>query len=271
MPSSGSTAAHADSSVTPGATGSVGQALIDMTAIHKTYVMGDQEVRALDGVDLQIYAGEFVAIMGPSGSGKSTLMHILGLLDAPSSGSYLLEGLEVAVMDDIDLARTRNRVLGFVFQSFNLLPSFTAEENVELPMVYGGIINRRKRARVALERVGLGHRMDHKPNELSGGQQQRVAIARAIASEPSILMADEPTGNVGTHQGEEIMEIFQELNDQGITVVLVTHEPHIARHSRRLVQVRDGKIVADAAVQHRLFATEWLANPDNQAADILEL
>ena len=251
--------------------GGVRHALIEMTGIHKTYVMGDQEVRALDGVDLQINSGEFVAIMGPSGSGKSTLMHILGLLDAPTAGSYLLEGQEVSVMDDIDLARTRNRVLGFVFQSFNLLPSFTAEENVELPMVYGGIAGRRKRARTALERVGLGHRLDHKPNELSGGQQQRVAIARAIASEPSILMADEPTGNVGTRQGEEIMQIFQELNDQGITVVLVTHEPHIARHSRRLVQVRDGKIVADAAVQHRLFASEWLANPENQAADILEL
>jgi putative ABC transport system ATP-binding protein len=245
--------------------------LVRLRGIRKIYVMGDQEVRALDGVDLDIDTGEFVAIMGPSGSGKSTLMHILGLLDAPDEGSYQLNGTEVAELDEIDLARTRNRTIGFVFQSFNLLPSFTALENVELPMIYGGVSGRRKKAEAALERVGLGHRMDHKPNELSGGQQQRVAIARAIASEPEVLMADEPTGNVATQQGEEIMQIFQELNDQGITIALVTHEPHIARHALRLVQVQDGKIVADSPIRQRILAREWLAEPENQSTGILHL
>ncbi len=245
--------------------------MIELSDIRKTYVMGDQEVRALDGVDLRIDEGEFVAIMGPSGSGKSTLMHILGLLDAPTSGSYRLFREEVADLDEVELARIRNRTIGFVFQSFNLLPSFTALENVELPMVYGGVAGRRQRARDALERVGLGHRMDHKPTELSGGQQQRVAIARAVAASPSILMADEPTGNVATQQGEEIMAIFQELSEEGVSVILVTHEPHIARHARRLVQVRDGKIVADAAVRRRLMARDWLADPENNSTDLLDL
>jgi len=245
--------------------------LIELRGIRKVYQMGDQEVRALDGVDLLVEEGEFVAIMGPSGSGKSTLMHLLGLLDAPNEGSYRLNGEEVSVLDEIDLARVRNRTIGFVFQSFNLLPSFTALENVELPMVYGGVVGRRERARQALARVGLENRMDHRPTELSGGQQQRVAIARAIAGEPRILMADEPTGNVSTQQGEEIMQIFQELNDQGITVALVTHEPEIARHAARLVQVRDGRIVADGPIRRRLFAREWLAQPDNTATGILDL
>ena len=246
--------------------------MIELTDIRKTYVMGDQEVRALAGVDLEIGAGEFVAIMGPSGSGKSTLMHIVGLLDAPTSGSYRLNGEEVGGLDDLDLARTRNRMLGFVFQSFNLLPSFTALENVVLPMIYGGVHGRRQRAETALERVGLADRMDHRPTELSGGQQQRVAIARAIAGEPRILMADEPTGNVPTETGEEIMQVFQELNDvQGISVVLVTHEPHIARHARRLVQLRDGLVVSDAPVERRLIASEWLAHPENSSTELLEL
>jgi putative ABC transport system ATP-binding protein len=245
--------------------------LIELREIHKVYQMGDQEVRALDGVDLTVQEGDFLAIMGPSGSGKSTLMHLIGCLDAPTSGSYRLDGTEVAELDEVDLARVRNRTLGFVFQSFNLLPSFTALENVELPMIYGGVSGRRQKARTALERVGLASRMDHKPSELSGGQQQRVAIARAIAGEPRVLMADEPTGNVATHQGEEIMQIFQELNDQAITVVLVTHEPDIARHARRLVQVKDGRIVADGPIRARIFAREWLVEPENQTTGILEL
>jgi putative ABC transport system ATP-binding protein len=237
--------------------------LIELTDIYKIYQMGEEEVRALDGISLQVTSGEFVAIMGPSGSGKSTLMHLLGCLDAPTRGSYRLNGEEIARMEDKELARVRNRLIGFVFQSYNLLPSFTALDNVELPMIYGGVKDRRRKAQEALKRVGLSNRMDHKPSELSGGQQQRVAIARAIATEPSVLMADEPTGNVATHQGEEIMMIFQELNDQGISVVLVTHEPDIARHARRLVQVQDGKILADQPISERIEAREWLARPEN--------
>ena len=243
-----------------------GRLLIELSDIRKIYTMGDQEVRALDGVNLQVRTGEFVAIMGPSGSGKSTLMHLLGCLDAPTSGTYRLSGEEVGHLEDRALAEVRNRQIGFVFQSYNLLPSFTAVENVELPMIYGSIRNRRQRARAALERVGLANRMDHKPTELSGGQQQRVAIARAIASEPGVLMADEPTGNVATRQGEEIMAIFQELNEQGITIILVTHEPHIARHALRLVQVQDGKIIADQPIQHRILARDWLALPENEVS-----
>jgi len=245
--------------------------LVELTGIRKVYRMGDQDVHALAGVDLTIADGEFVAVMGPSGSGKSTLMHILGCLDAATEGSYRLQGTEIADLDEVELARFRNRTLGFVFQSFNLLTSFTALENVELPMIYGGVRDRRRRATEALERVGLADRMDHRPNELSGGQQQRVAIARAIAGAPRVLMADEPTGNVATHQGEEIMQIFQELNDEGITVVVVTHEPHIARHTLRLVQVQDGKIVADGPIRQRILASDWLANPANRTAGILEL
>lgn len=245
--------------------------LVELSGVRKIYRMGDQEVRALDGVDLTIDDGEFVAIMGPSGSGKSTLMHILGCLDGVTEGSYRLYGTDVSELDEAELARFRNRTLGFVFQSFNLLPSFTALENVELPMIYGGVRDRRRLAVAALERVGLGHRMHHKPTELSGGQQQRVAIARAIAGEPRVLMADEPTGNVSTHQGEEIMQIFQELNDEGITVILVTHEPHIARHALRLVQVQDGKIVADSPIRERMLARDWLANPENRTTGILQL
>jgi putative ABC transport system ATP-binding protein len=245
--------------------------LMQLRGVRKIYRMGDQEVHALAGVDLDVEEGEFVAIMGPSGSGKSTLMHILGCLDAPTEGSYRLDGTEVSDTDEIELAQVRNRTLGFVFQSFNLLPSFTALENVELPMIYGGVRGRRARAERALERVGLSSRMDHRPNQLSGGQQQRVAIARAIAAEPRVLMADEPTGNVATQQGEEIMQIFQELNDQEITVVLVTHEPHIARHGRRLVQVQDGRIVADSAIRSRVLARDWLADPENRTTGLLEL
>lgn len=240
-----------------------GRPLIELRDLRKLYRMGDQEVHALDGVSLTISQGEFVAIMGPSGSGKSTLMHALGCLDAPTSGSYLLNGQEVSQLPDAELARVRNRTIGFVFQSFNLLPSFTALENVELPMIYGRKKDRRRKAIAALARVGLENRMHHKPSELSGGQQQRVAIARAIAGEPDVLMGDEPTGNVAMRQGEEIMQIFQELNDQGITVILVTHEAHIARHARRLIQVQDGKVLYDRPIMHRLLASEWLAQPEN--------
>jgi putative ABC transport system ATP-binding protein len=235
------------------------QPMLRLRDIHKTYIMGDQEVRALDGLNLDVFRGEFVAIMGPSGSGKSTLMHIIGCLDAPSSGSYQLDGIEVAEMDDIELATIRNRKIGFVFQGFNLLARTTALENVELPMVYGKRKDRTERAIAALERVGLGNRLDHRPNELSGGQQQRVAIARAIASEPLLILADEPTGNLASLQSEEIMHIFQELNDEGRTIVMVTHEPDIGRHCKRMVQIRDGKVVQDTSVEDRLLASDVLA------------
>jgi putative ABC transport system ATP-binding protein len=229
-------------------------ALLSLRDIHKTYVMGDQVVRALDGLDLEISEGEFVAIMGPSGSGKSTLMHIIGCLDAPSEGSYLFDGVEVADMDEYELARIRNQKLGFVFQGFNLLARTTALENVELPMLYGHKKDRRAKAIKALERVGLGDRLDHRPNELSGGQQQRVAIARAIASEPRLILADEPTGNLASLQSEEIMQIFQELNDEGGTVVMVTHEPDIGQHCKRMVHIKDGQVLDDEAVTERLIA-----------------
>ena len=234
------------------------QPLLCLRDIQKIYSMGDQEVRALDGVDLDIQEGEFVAIMGPSGSGKSTLMHILGCLDAPTSGSYQIDGIEVADMDDYELARIRNQKIGFVFQGFNLLARTTALENVELPMLYGRLKDRRARAIRALERVGLGNRLDHKSNELSGGQQQRVAIARALASSPRLILADEPTGNLASLQSEEIMQIFQELNEEGSTVLMVTHEPDIGQHCKRLVHIKDGRVLDDEPVQNRLMASDVL-------------
>ena len=242
----------------PGLLANASQALLELRDITKTYVMGDQIVQALDGLDLDIHYGEFVAIMGPSGSGKSTLMHIIGCLDGPSSGSYLFDGIEVAIMDDYELARIRNQKIGFVFQGFNLLARTSALENVELPMLYGRRKDRREKALLALERVGLGDRVHHKPNELSGGQQQRVAIARAIASGPSLILADEPTGNLASLQSEEIMQIFQELNDEGSTIVMVTHEPDIGQHCKRLVHIKDGQVLDDEPVQHRLIASEVL-------------
>ncbi|QJW46445.1 ABC transporter ATP-binding protein [bacterium BFN5] len=220
---------------------------IALTKVTKLYQMGDNEVAALAGITLNISAGEFAAIMGPSGSGKSTLMNILGCLDRPTSGSYQLDGKEVATLNDDELAKTRNKKIGFVFQNFNLLPRMSALQNVALPLVYSGTDKqtRIQLATRALTMVGLGNRMDHKPNEMSGGQRQRVAIARALVNDPSIIMADEPTGNLDTKSGEEIMSIFNELNSQGRTVILVTHEPDIAEHARRIIQVRDGLIVRD--------------------------
>lgn len=221
--------------------------LISIRDLHRVYQVGDQEVRALDGVDLDIAQNEYVAIMGPSGSGKSTLMNILGCLDTPSHGSYNLKGNEIAKMTDDDLARIRNQEIGFVFQTFNLLPRADALHNVELPLVYAGLKHeeRRRRAKEALELVGLGDRMKHKPNELSGGQRQRVAIARALVNKPSIILADEPTGNLDSRTGEEIMTAFENIWKQGNTVILVTHEPEIAEHARRVVRMKDGRIESD--------------------------
>jgi putative ABC transport system ATP-binding protein len=227
--------------------------------MYKLYVMGGQEVRALDGVDLDVYPGEFAAIMGPSGSGKSTLMHMIGCLDVPTSGSYKLDGIEVAEMDEIELAHIRNQKIGFVFQGFNLLSRTSALENVMLPLVYGKVHDMEERATKALQRVGLGNRLEHNPNELSGGQQQRVAIARAIATQPRLLLADEPTGNLSSVQSEEIMQIFQELNAEGSTIVMVTHEPDIARHCKRVLTLRDGRMEEDDAQIDRLDAKTEIA------------
>jgi putative ABC transport system ATP-binding protein len=233
------------------------KAVIDVRGVTKMYRMGDIDVHALRGVDLQIHEGEFVSIMGPSGSGKSTLMNILGCLDQPTDGDYLLDGESVSKLSEGDLARVRNKKIGFVFQSFNLLKRTSALRQVELPLIYGSASNRSKRAKAALESVGLGNRVDHLPSELSGGQQQRVAIARALVNEPAMILADEPTGNLDSRSGTEVMQIFQRLNrEQGITVVFVTHDPWIARHTERIIMLRDGVIVADRAVAKPLIAGE---------------
>ena len=221
--------------------------LIDIRDITKVYQMGDQQVQALAGVSVGVERGEYVAIMGPSGSGKSTLMNLIGCLDTPTSGSYVLNGKEVARMTDDELAAIRNQEIGFVFQTFNLLPRTSAIQQVELPLVYGGTSKkeRRERAIRALMAVGLGDRMSHTPNEMSGGQRQRVAVARALINDPSILLADEPTGNLDSQTGAEIMALFNELNSKGNTIVLVTHEEDIAARARRIVRLKDGKIRDD--------------------------
>ena len=221
--------------------------VIRLVDIVKSYIMGDSVVHALDHVNVQIGEGEFTSIMGPSGSGKSTMMNILGCLDRPTSGHYFLRGRDIAGYNDDELAHTRNAEIGFVFQNFNLLPKLTAQVNVALPLVYAGINEEERmvRAARALESVGLGNRLDHKPNEMSGGQRQRVAIARALVNNPAIIMADEPTGNLDTKSSYEIMDIFKAMNDEGKTIVMVTHEPDIAQQTKRILVMRDGKLVSD--------------------------
>jgi putative ABC transport system ATP-binding protein len=221
--------------------------LIETVDLWKTYVMGSEEIHALRGVSLEIERGEYVAIMGPSGSGKSTLMNLIGCLDTPSRGSYLLNGKQVSQMNDNELARIRNEEIGFVFQTFNLLPRASALKNVELPLVYAGVAakDREQRARLSLEKVELSSRINHRPNELSGGQRQRVAIARALVNNPSILLADEPTGNLDSKTGLEIMELFNRLHEAGNTIVLVTHEADVAAYAYRTIHLRDGRIEND--------------------------
>ena len=220
--------------------------LIELKDIMKTYVMGDNVVHALNHVDVTIDYGEFTSIMGASGSGKSTMMNILGCLDRPTSGEYFLDGKEIAGYNDDELAHTRNAKIGFVFQNFNLLPKLTAQANVALPLIYAGVGEERmERAKKALEAVGLGDRLDHKPMEMSGGQRQRVAIARALINDPPVIMADEPTGNLDTKSSYEIMDIFKKMNEQGKTVIMVTHEPDIAAYTKRILVMRDGKLVSD--------------------------
>ena len=216
--------------------------MIELDNITKVYKMGETEVVALNGVDLRIEQGEMISIIGPSGSGKSTLMNIMGCLDKPTSGQYRLEEIEVSKLSDNKLAEIRNKKVGFIFQSFNLLPRTTALANVELPLIYGGAGNRRQRVLQALESVGLAHRSHHKPSELAGGEQQRVAIARALINNPALILADEPTGNLDTQTSREIMLIFQKLNEQGMTIVLVTHERDITAYTQRTIEMRDGKI-----------------------------
>ncbi|ADQ41823.1 ABC transporter related protein [Caldicellulosiruptor kronotskyensis 2002] len=226
--------------------------MIELYNISKIYKMGDNEVYALNGVTLKIQKNEFVAILGPSGSGKSTLMNIIGCLDTPTSGSYILDGNEVSKLSDNQLAEIRNSKIGFVFQQFNLIPQLTALENVELPLIYQGVSasKRHKLAKEALEKVGLGDRLHHRPRQLSGGQQQRVAIARALVTSPSIILADEPTGNLDSKSGSEIMQIFKQLHSQGSTIVLITHDNNIASQAKRIVRIHDGQIVEDTCLTY---------------------
>ncbi len=246
--------------------------VIKLDGIHKTYHTGEVDVKAVRGVSLEIARGEFVAIMGASGSGKSTMMNIVGCLDRPTQGRYFLDGVDVSGLDRDALADIRNQKIGFVFQGFNLLSRTSAIENVELPMLYNrrGLSSReqRERANHALDAVGLAQRADHHPNQLSGGQQQRVAIARALSNQPSLLLADEPTGNLDSQTSIEIMGVFQKLNEQGITIVMVTHELDIARYTRRTVVMRDGKVVSDKPVENRLLADDELARLRQEQAAV---
>lgn len=221
--------------------------MIQIAGVSKIYTTGDVETRALDNISFEIKKGEFLAIMGPSGSGKSTLMHILGALDRPTSGKYILDGENVENLDDDQLAEIRNKKIGFVFQSFNLLPRTSALKNVTLPMMYGGLSKEKRleAARKYLDMVGLSDRLNNTPSQLSGGQQQRVAIARSLVMDPAIILADEPTGNIASAQAEEIMAIFQKLNNEGRTIIMITHEADIAEHAKRIIHIRDGKIVED--------------------------
>lgn len=241
--------------------------IIKIEELMKIYQMGNQEVRALDGVSFDVQENEYIAIMGPSGSGKSTLMNLIGCLDTPTSGIYILNGQDVSKLEDADLAEVRNREIGFVFQTFNLLPRTDCLSNVELPLIYSGVktAERRQRSARTLERVGLGDRLDHKPNELSGGQRQRVAIARALVNNPSILLADEPTGNLDTKTGEEIMLLFEELYRMGNTILLVTHEDEIADHARRIIRLRDGVIESDTKVESPVLDGFDIALPNATA------
>lgn len=237
------------------------RALIDVRDLKKRYMMGTQEVWALDGVTLSIEEGDYVAVMGPSGSGKSTLMNMLGCLDTPTSGSYHLRGEDVSTFSDDELAEIRNHEIGFVFQTFNLLPRVNCLRNAELPLIYAGMskAERRERAAEALRNVGLGDRLDHRPNELSGGQRQRVATARALVNHPSLLLADEPTGNLDTETGDEIMQLLEGLHRQGNTILLVTHEEPIAHHARRIIHLRDGKLEREETVENPMLAGEEIA------------
>jgi putative ABC transport system ATP-binding protein len=250
--------------------------VIRLENVYKTYDLGEIQVQALRGVSLEVYEGEFVAVMGPSGSGKSTIMNILGCLDRPTKGHYYLDGIDVSRMTKSELARIRNRKLGFVFQQFNLLSRTSALENVELPTIYAGISpdERERRAMESLTRVGLAERAGHHPSQLSGGQQQRVAIARGLVNRPSILLADEPTGNLDSRTSVEIMDILQTLNnEQGLTIVLVTHEPDIAQYSKRTLEFRDGKLRKDTIVRDRSVASDVLKSlptPEQQAAEDAE-
>ena len=249
--------------------------VISVRDLTKTYTVGEHVVRALRGVSLEVEAGEFISVTGPSGSGKSTFMHIVGALDRPTSGSYILDGRDVSQLSKDDLARVRNKKIGFVFQGFNLLSRTTALDNVELPLLYDATsglktADRHRKAKEVLSLVGLGERTDHFPNQLSGGQQQRVAIARALITDPAIILADEPTGNLDTRTSIEVMDIFQRLNrERGITVMLITHEQDIAEHGTRIIKFRDGKVVSDQPVAHRRDAGEELAAlppPDDETA-----
>lgn len=239
----------------------MGKPVIEIRGLKKIYKMGTMLVKALNGVSFDVNHNEYIAIMGPSGSGKSTLMNMLGCLDTPSDGSYILNGSDVSDLDDSELAQVRNREIGFVFQTFNLLPRTDCLSNVELPLIYSGMKSseRKKRATETLEKVGLGDRVDHKPNELSGGQRQRVAIARALVNKPSILLADEPTGNLDTKTGDEIMNLFEELYRAGNTIIVVTHENDIAKHARRILRLRDGLIESDEPVKNPVLANSAVA------------